>query len=134
MSNATFTNIDTGRAILRDHKAVYRDDTINFAGADTYAEGTILARRTSDSKLVPYVIGGSGGAEIPLCVLPKALTATGAGDQRARVCTSGVANQTRLVVHADGDGSNLTEAILDALRSAGVDSEPVQQLGEYDNT
>jgi len=236
MANAVTTNIDTGRAVSRVGNPVYRDEAVTFAGADTFVEGTLLARKAVDDaitpaadggntgdgtvtvasvaagpevpiagsyvltcieaithggvfqladpngkivgpylqmtagagastvfevagllftvtdgatdfavddfftlpvvangKLVPYAIAGAGGAQKPIAVAPYDLVKAGAGDLQARVLVAGRVNATRLVVDADGDDSNITAAILDELRSAGIVAEPVTQLGEYDN-
>jgi len=237
MSNAVTTQIDTGRVVDAAILPTYKDDVVNFGGAATYAEGTLLARRkvataitpaagggnigdgtvtaaavvggpvvplvgtyvltcitavtnggiwkledpngglvagylpqtvgagaatvfevggltftitdgaadfvagdtfnlpvVADGDLVPFAPAGVGGAQLPVAVLPYALTATGAGDLRARVLVGGKVNATRLIIDADGDGSNITDEILAQLRSAGIESEPITQLGEYDNT
>lgn len=236
MANAVTTNIDTGRVVDPSVLPAYKDETLTFAGADTWAEGTLLARRrttlaitpaadggntgdgtcdnasvvagsvvplvgtytltcieavtnggiwkledpngaivgaylvqdvgagaattfevggltfritdgsadfaagdiftlpvVADGKLVPFDPAGAGGVQNPLCVLPYELVAAGSGDKQARVLVSGKVNKNRLIIDADGDGSNITAEILDQLRSAGIESDPVTQLGEYDN-
>jgi hypothetical protein len=50
-----------------------------------------------------------------------------------RPICEGEVNRDRLIIHADGDDSNLTAAHLDSLRSFGIVASPVQQLGAYDN-
>lgn len=54
----TVTNIDTGNVIYSNPK--FRDEILNFSGADTYAEGTILARR-SVAATVTVVAGSNTG-------------------------------------------------------------------------
>jgi hypothetical protein len=59
MANIDITNVDLGSVELADGE--FRDETLTFAGADTFAEGTILARRKV--ALVPTagtVQGGTG--------------------------------------------------------------------------
>lgn len=50
-----------------------------------------------------------------------------------RPICEGEINRDRLIVHADGDGDNITAAHLDSLCSFGIAAVPVQQLGAYDN-
>jgi hypothetical protein len=131
MSNLTITNNDSGNVVLEG--AVFEDELLVFGGAGTVVEGTILARVTASGKMTPYVIGGSLGAEIPTEVLNYDVTATGAGDVPIRGMVSGVVVEERLIVDADGDGSNLTPAILDQLRSMSIVSQSVKELNILDN-
>lgn len=128
----TTTKIDTGSVVLQEGS--FRDDLVTFTAAGLLKPGTILARLTADGKLVPFVIGGSGGAEIPVAVLTYTVTANAAGDVPVRDMVSGKVRANRLVVHADGDGSNLTPAILDQLRDYSVVAIDVQELNIYDNS
>lgn len=237
MPNAVTTQIDRGRVLLPDVPPVFDDELIAFGGADTYVEGTILARKAVDDaitpaagggntgdgtvtaasvvagtvvpiagtyvltcieavtnggvfkledpngsivagylamtpgagastvfeaggmtftitdgatdfavddtfdlpvvangKMVAFATAGAGGAQRPLGVLTYDVVATGAGDVAARVLLAGKVNATRLVIDADGDASNVTAAILDQLRAAGIRSESVKQLAEQDVT
>lgn len=56
MSNLTIENVDVGSVIYEDGE--FRDETLNLSGAQTVAEGTILARDSVSSKLVNFVPGG----------------------------------------------------------------------------
>lgn len=131
MANLTVTNNDLGSVILKD--AQFRDELLVFAGAATVVEGTILARVTASGKLTPFVIGGAGGAEIPKAILTYDVTAAGAGDEAIRAGVSGGYRKERLIVDADGDGSNITDAILDQLRDYGLVSIDVEELATLDN-
>lgn len=131
MPNLTVTNNDLGSVILKD--AEFRDELLIFAGAGTVVEGTILARVTASGKLTPFVIGGAGGAEIPKAILTYGVTAAGAGDESIRAGVSGSYRKERLVVDADGDGSNITNAILDQLREYGLVPIDVEELATLDN-
>ena len=131
MANLTVTNNDLGSVILKD--AEFRDELLVFAGAATAVEGTILARVTASGKLTPFVIGGAGGAEIPKAILTYDVTAAGAGDESIRAGVSGSYRKERLIVDADGDGSNITDAILDQLRDYGLVPIDVEELATLDN-
>lgn len=50
-----------------------------------------------------------------------------------RVLQSGEVARERLVIHEDGDGSNVTPAIRDALRGVGIVATPRKQLSQLDN-
>ncbi len=127
----TVTNNDLGSVILKD--AQFRDELLTFAGAGTVVEGTILARNTASGKLVPFEIGGAGGNEIPKAILTYDVTAAGAGDEAIRAGVSGGYRKERLIVDADGDGSNITDAILDQLRDYGLVAIDVEELAILDN-
>ena len=71
--------------------------------------------------------------EIPKAVLTYDITATGAGDVQGRAMTSGRVLAPRLIVHADGDNSNITDAILDQLRDYSITAVPSVELNILDN-
>ena len=132
MPNPVITNLDVGSVILRNVE--FDDGLLTFAGAATALEGTILARDSVSLKFVPYAIGGVTNENgIPKAVLTYPVTAAGAGDESIRAATKGVFRKERLVVNADGDGSNLTDAIYDELRDYGLVSVGVQELNILDN-
>ena len=132
MSNLVIENVDQGTVILAD--AIHDDGLLTFAGATTSVEGTILARDSVSLKFVPYVIGGVTNENgIPKAVLTYDVTAAGAGDEAIRAMVGGRVVQERLVVAADGDASNITDAILDQLRDYGVVAESVTELSILDN-
>jgi hypothetical protein len=56
MSNLTITNNDLGSVVIKDGQ--FDDETLSLSGAQTVAEGTILARDSVSLKLVPFVPGG----------------------------------------------------------------------------
>jgi hypothetical protein len=126
------TNVDLGSVILQEGQ--FRDDQVTFTGAATLLEGTILARDSVSGFLVPFVIGGVANENgIPKAVLTYEVTATGAGEVPIRDMVSGVVRKNRLVVDADGDDSNLTEAILDSLRLYSLVAIDTQELNILDN-
>lgn len=87
----------------------------------------------ADGDLVPYVIAGAGGAQIPVAILTYDVTATGAADIPVRAGVKGSFRKERLVIDADGDDSNITNAILDQLRNYGLVAINVNELNILDN-
>ncbi len=125
-------NVDQGTVVLAD--AIHDDGLLTFAGATTSVEGTILARDSVSLKFVPYVIGGVTNENgIPKAVVTYDVVAAGAGDEAIRAMVSGNVRAERLVVDADGDASNITDAILDQLRDYGVVALSVNELNILDN-
>ena len=132
MANITITNNDLGSVILKDGE--FRDDLLTFAGAGTVVEGTILARDSVSLKLVPYVKGGVTNENgIPKAILTYDVTAAGAGDVQSRVGVAGSYRKERLVIDADGDASNVDQAVIDQLRDYGLVPIDVQELNILDN-
>lgn len=87
----------------------------------------------ANGKMVPYAIAGAGGAQIPKGIVTYDVVAAGAGDEAIREMVSGSVRKERLIIDADGDGSNITDAILDELRSYTLVSIDVSELNIYDN-
>jgi len=132
MSNINITNNDLSTVILVD--AEFDDGLLTFAGAGTVIEGTIVARDSVSLKFVPYVIGGLTNENgIPKAVLTYDVVAAGAGDEAIRAMVAGRVRAERLVVNADGDASNITDAILDQLRDYGIVAQSVTELNILDN-
>lgn len=132
MPDPTITNNDTGGVIFKDVE--YRDDVITFAGADTFAAGTILARDSVSGKLVLFVKGGSTNENgIPKAVLTYPVTAAGSGDKTARVAIKGQFRKDKLIIDADGDDSNIDNAVRDQLRDYGLIAVDVSELNTLDN-
>ena len=132
MANITTTNNDLGTVILADEK--FDDGLLTFAGAATAIEGTILARDSVSLKFVPYVIGGVANENgIPKAVLTYDVVAAGAGDEAIRAMVGGRVRAERLVVDADGDATNITDAILDQLRDYSIVAQSVAELNILDN-
>ncbi len=104
------------------------DGSTNFALGDSFTL-TVAA----DGKIVPFATDGVGGAQNPIAVLTYAVTATGAGNLAVRPLISGTVNRTRLIIHADGDGDNVTTAICEQLRDFTIVALPVRQLAALDN-
>ena len=70
---------------------------------------------------------------IPKAVLTYEATSTGAGDIAVRAMVSGYVKQELLIVDADGDASNITNAIRDQLRDYGIIPQSVNELNIDDN-
>lgn len=104
------------------------DGGTNFALNDSFTL-TVAA----DGKLVPFATDGVGGAQNPIAVITYPVTATGAGNLAVRPLISGIVNRNRLIIHADGDGDNVTTAICEQLRDFTVVAHPVKQLAALDN-
>ena len=104
------------------------DGAANFIVGDKFSL-TVVA----NGKLVPFAIGGQGGAQIARSVLTYDVIADGAGNEAIRHLIDGRVRQERLIINADGDGSNITDAILDQLRSNGVAAISVTELNIQDN-
>lgn len=132
MSNIRVENVDIGSVVLEG--AVFRDELLTFAGADTMVEGTILARDSVSLKLVPFVKGGVTNQNgIAKALLTYDVTATGAGDVPIRAAVEGQFRKERLIIDADGTGANVDNAVLDGLRDYGLTPVDVKQLAILDN-
>ena len=132
MPDPVITNVDNGS--VANGPAVHRDETLKFTGADTYAEGTILARDTGDDKLIAYVKGGvTAGNGIPNSVMTYPVTVTGAGDVAIRAMVEGEVKKERLVIDADGDATNVDAVVIDELRARGITAVDTAQLAQLDN-
>ena len=107
--------------------------TVTDGGTDFSAGDSFTLTVAADGKLVPYAIAGAGGAQIPNSVLLNELTSTGAGDLPDRPIIAGRVRRGDLVIDADGDASNLTDAIVDELRDIGIIALSTTQLAELDN-
>jgi len=132
MPDPVITNNDLGSVIVKD--AEFRDELLTFAGADDLLEGTILARDSVSLKLVIYVKGGVTNENgIPKAILTYPVSAAGAGDEAVRAGVSGVYRKERLVIDADGDDSNVDNAVIDQLRDYGLIPLNVDELNIPDN-
>ena len=128
----TISNIDVGSVIFKD--ARFRDEELTLAGADEIAEGTILARDSVSLKLVLFVKGGSTNENgIPKAVLTYDVSIAGAGDVQIRAMESGEVRAERLIIDADGDASNIDNAVLDQLRDYKIIAVDVHELNILDN-
>lgn len=108
---------------------LHRDEVAVFAGAGTILAGTILARVTASTKVKPFTVGASDGSEEPVGVATYDIEAGGAGDKSIRMLVAGEINRNRLIIGADGNGNNITAAILDQLRAVGITPIDVAMVG-----
>jgi len=132
MADPTVTNVDVGQIAIE--VSDFEHHVWTAAGADTLVAGTIVARITSTGKWQIYAKGGStDGNGIAKGVLTYDAVATGAGDVAVAVLVRGTVNQDRLIIDADGDGSNVDETVIDDLLANGILAKPVGQLGQLDN-
>lgn len=129
MGNSTETTIDLGNVAIGDDESAFEDELLTSGGATTYLAGTILARHSGTLKLIPFVKGGSSNENgIPKAVLTYPVESLGAGDIPVRALLKGHVNRDRLIIHGDGDGSNVDAAVCDQLRSYAIVTQHVSQL------
>lgn len=112
----------------------FEDGLLTLAGAVTVKEGTILARDSVSGKFVLFVKGGATNENgIPKAILTYSVTSTGAGDVAIRPGIEGQYRKERLVIHADGNSTNVDAVVTDQLRDYGLTPISVRELGSYDN-
>jgi hypothetical protein len=104
------------------------DGTTDFSVGDN-----VTLTVAADGKLVPFDPDGVGGAQVPTAVLTYEVSRAGIGNLPIRALVAGKVNKNRLIIDKDGDGDNITTAMLDQLRSAGIVAIDVQQLAGLDN-
>lgn len=109
---------------------VYDDNTLTASGAVDWAAGTLLGRITASGKLTAYASGAADGSEVPVAVLPEAVSFAGAGDKPGRPLIAGQLRRSKLIAHGVGA---ITDAEADALRSYGMIPLRTAQLAEADN-
>lgn len=107
--------------------------TITDGGTDFSAGATATLTIVADGKIVPFVSTGAGGAQRPIGILTYDVVTAGAGNTPIRMMVSGEVNSTRLIIDADGTGANVTAAVLDQLRRAGIVGTDVKNLSVLDN-
>lgn len=130
--NINIENIDN--TPLSGANAEFKDDTLNLAGADTIAKGTILARDSVSLKLVLFVKGGGVNENgIPKAVMTSELIVTGGGDSQVRPQISGDVKLSQLIIDADGSGVNIDDEVIDQLRDYGLLAQASRQLSKFDN-
>ena len=135
MADPVITNNDLGSAIVE--RGEFEDGPLIFAAADTFAADTIVARHTTNLSFQLYVKGGAAdGNGVPVGILVNESVrsvAEGAGNNRERIMISGIVNENRLVIDADGDNSNIDATVRDLLRQTGITPIDVEQLARLDN-
>jgi len=132
MPNLQTTNIDNSSIQLGDNR--YDDNVLGFPAPIVLLAGTILARKESDGKLLPFVKGGDITIDgTPNCILHYEVEAAAVGDKIHRPLISGCVNINKLVIHADGDSSNIDKSVQDGLRKFGIIALSVENLSKQDN-
>lgn len=129
MANIEITENDNGSVVRH---LTSQEDGVVTASTDLL-EGTLMARHSTSGVFLPYATSGADGVDAVKGVLTYFLDVPGAGNHAVTVMTGGRVNKNRLVIHADGNDSNITPAILDQLRDYGIEVDDVSQLGGYDN-
>jgi hypothetical protein len=106
----TVVNHDLNDGRIAD--GVFEDQTFYSAGADTYLDNTLVALDTSTLNLVPYVKGGStNGNGVVYGVMTKGITVGATSSTPIRVMVGGRMVKDKVVIHADGDASNIDNAV-----------------------
>lgn len=67
MANTIISNVDNASIELRNGE--FRDDTLQFAGADTFVAGTILARREVATAVTASAVTGTGNGTVTLATV-----------------------------------------------------------------
>lgn len=110
MTEPTVTNYDPNDGIMKRGK--YVDILLTAAGAHTFLKNTLLALDSSTLKAVPYVKGGvTDDNGTPRFLLTNEEVAAGAGDIPVRAMLTGEIATSRVVIDADGDASNIDNAV-----------------------
>ena len=107
---------------------------ITEGGTDFSAADIFTMVVVANGKMVPFAIGGVAGAGVPKAVLTYDVSKAGAGDEPIRAMVGGEVRKEKLIIDADGDGSNITDAILDQLRDFSIVSTDVTELNIADNS
>ena len=122
-----------GNALVTTFNEAGLTMAITEGGTDFVAGDTFTMVVVANGKMVPFAVGGVAGAGVPIAVLTYDVSKAGAGDEPIRGMVSGEVREEKLIIDADGDGSNITAAILDQLRSAGLTAISVGELNIADN-
>jgi len=104
------------------------DGSTDFAAGDTFTMPVV-----ADGKVVPFNPAGAAGAQVPTGVLTYPVTRTSGGNEPVRMLTGGDVDKGMLIIDVDGDGDNITNAILDQLRNVGIFAVDRAQLNRIDN-
>ena len=104
------------------------DGAANFIVGDKFSL-TVAA----NGKMIPYATDGVGGAQIPTAVINIDVEAAGAGDIVIRPIVAGQVRSDKLIIDADGDGSNVTDITIDKLRDVSIVALLVTDSSVLDN-
>ena len=122
-----------GNALVTTFNEAGLTMAITEGSTDFVATDTFTMVVVANGLMVPFVVGGVAGAGVPIEVLSYDVVAAGAGDEPCRPAISGEVRKEKLIINADGDGSNITDAILDQLRGFTIVSQDVNELNIADN-
>ena len=131
MGNMTTTFYDTGGIVIGD--PIYEDGLLSFAGADTFAEGTILSTVGVDANTrywIPADPTASDGSEILMGILTIESARTGAGQNSVRVLVGGKVRLDKLLFD---NAEAVTEYTVDDLRDFGINALEVGETNILDN-
>jgi hypothetical protein len=113
----------------------YKDGLLTSAGATTYLKNTLLALDSSTLKFVPFVKGGvTNDNGTPRYMITEETVVAGAGDTAIRAMITGEIALERTVIHADGDSSNIDEAVRAACEQNGLVLLNRADLSKADNS
>jgi hypothetical protein len=127
----TTTFYDQGGIVIGN--PVYEDGLLSFAGADTFAAGTILSTVGVDANTrywIPADPTASDGSEILKGILTIASTRTGAGQNSVRVLVGGKVRRDKLLFD---NGEAVTDFVADDLRDFGILALEVDETNILDN-
>ena len=131
MSNGAALNISQSTFLIALDET--EEVTFRSIGANTYPAGLVLARDTTDDKLVPYVAAGPNGTGTPTFVLLKEIVAVGTEDFPTWVMTEGATKEALTLVWTGGSPVIPTPAERDTLRAYGILVKPVTEMNFFDN-
>jgi hypothetical protein len=132
MADVDGTRNVVGTGIIE--RGEYIDILFTVAGADTFLANTVLAVDSVSLKAVPYVKGGATNENgIGRLVLTSELVTTGAGDVAIRAMLDGKLQTGTVVIHADGDASNIDNAVKMQLKGEAIVLVDTVKLGTADN-
>lgn len=132
MATLSTTQNIIGTGIVK--RGPYIDIPLTSAGATSYLANTLLAVDSSTLKAVPFVKGGATNDNgTPRLVLTEPLTVTGAGDTQIRAMQTGELITDRTVIHADGDSSNIDNAVKVSSKDQGITLIDSVTIGKRDN-
>jgi len=91
MTNPVITNVDLGSVVLLGGDLEFRDEALTFPGADTYLEGTILARKVVADAITAGAFVGTGDGTITLATVQPGPIVPVVG-AHSLVCVAAVGN------------------------------------------
>jgi hypothetical protein len=104
------------------------DTGTNFVTADSVAFTV-----ADGSGYRPFSPSGGNGSQYPAAVLTYEAYKASSGSLPIRALVGGKVRKERLIIDADGDGDNITQAHVDALRANGIFALSVRDLSVLDN-